>query len=359
MKTMLFLATLGTLVVGQSFATPQPLSDATFLASPAKPVKIIFDTDMYMDYDDVGALAMLHVMADAGEAEILGTISCTRDSMSVAAIEIINAYYGRDKLPLGCTARTGAVEGMRPLHKHFYTKLIHDYKKWVRHENSSSAPDAVKVYRRLLAAQEDKSVVICTVGFLTNIADLLTSKGDDISPLTGVELVAKKVKLWVAMACKYPRGKECNAHMDGRSSRIALEKCPVPILFSDFSCGINVVSGRKAAETTYPTASPVHDTFKRHLPSRENVKTGKYGYKPHQLLGHYSWDQTAVLAAVRGAGKYFNIERGTYRIVNDEGFNEWTPGADGPHARLTEKMPFAEVSRVIDDLIAVAPKGTK
>ncbi len=318
--------------------------------------KVIFDTDMYMDYDDVGALALLHTLADAGECEILGTISCTRDSMSVAAIEIINAYYGRTDLPVACTARSGGVAGMNDLHKHFYARLVKDYKDWVRHANSSDAPDAVRVYRRLLAGQEDGSVVICSVGFLTNIADLLMSKGDDISPLTGVELVAKKVKLWVAMACKYPRGKECNSKMDAASSRTAIEKCPVPILFSDFDYGIKVLSGRKVAETSYPTRNPVHDIFKRHLPSRESVKSGKSGYPADQPLGHFSWDQTAVLAAVRGTGTYFDTQRGTYKIVDDKGSNEWTPAANGPHARLVEKMPYGEVSRVIDDLIAVGQK---
>ena len=39
------------------------------------PVKIIFDTDLGPDYDDVGALAFLHAMADSGKAEILATIS--------------------------------------------------------------------------------------------------------------------------------------------------------------------------------------------------------------------------------------------------------------------------------------------
>ena len=31
-------------------------------------VKIIFDTDLGPDYDDVGALAFLHAMADSGKA---------------------------------------------------------------------------------------------------------------------------------------------------------------------------------------------------------------------------------------------------------------------------------------------------
>ena len=35
----------------------------------AESVKVIFDTDMLTDFDDVGALACLHALADAGECE--------------------------------------------------------------------------------------------------------------------------------------------------------------------------------------------------------------------------------------------------------------------------------------------------
>lgn len=48
-----------------------------------EPVRVIFDTDMYTDYDDAGALACLHMLADA-ECEILATVACTRDAMPVA-----------------------------------------------------------------------------------------------------------------------------------------------------------------------------------------------------------------------------------------------------------------------------------
>ena len=46
-------------------------------AADKAPVKIIFDTDMIGDYDDVGAMAVLHKLADAGECEILATVSST------------------------------------------------------------------------------------------------------------------------------------------------------------------------------------------------------------------------------------------------------------------------------------------
>ena len=60
---------------------------AGFAAGP----RILFDTDMVEDYDDVGALACLHALADEGKCEILAMASCTRDNQSVAAIEIVNA----------------------------------------------------------------------------------------------------------------------------------------------------------------------------------------------------------------------------------------------------------------------------
>ena len=66
-----------------------------------EPVKVIFDTDMYTDYDDIGALAMLHAMADAGEADLLAVLQNTRGNSGLAVVEIINRYYGRPDLPVG------------------------------------------------------------------------------------------------------------------------------------------------------------------------------------------------------------------------------------------------------------------
>ena len=54
--------------------------------------------------------------------------------------------------------------------------------------------DALTVLRETLSEAEDNSVVIVSLGFLHNIAQLLKSPADEISSLTGVELVRKKVK---------------------------------------------------------------------------------------------------------------------------------------------------------------------
>ena len=71
-----------------------------------RPVSIIFDTDIGTDVDDAGALAILHVMADRGEAKILATVSANRNRWCAPALDVINTYYGRPDLAIGCS-RTG------------------------------------------------------------------------------------------------------------------------------------------------------------------------------------------------------------------------------------------------------------
>src|SRR5512143_3377439 len=70
-------------------------------------VRIIFDSDLGPDYDDVGALAFLHAMADSGKAEILATLSSNKHELVVPSIEVINTYFGRPGLPLGAPRSDG------------------------------------------------------------------------------------------------------------------------------------------------------------------------------------------------------------------------------------------------------------
>ena len=65
------------------------------------PVSIILDTDIDTDCDDVGALAMLHALADNGEADILGVICNIPSQWCAPCVEAINHYYGRPEIPIG------------------------------------------------------------------------------------------------------------------------------------------------------------------------------------------------------------------------------------------------------------------
>ena len=329
------------------------------LAAGAQPAqKVVFDTDMVEDYDDVGALACLHALADAGECEILAMATCTRDNQSVAAVELINAFYGRADIPVGCTKEIGIVgvpskDPKRPGHRK-YVQLAKDYPEWVRHANSNDAPDANAVYRKALAAAPDHSVVFISVGFLTNMRRLLETKGDAFSPLDGKALVAQKVKFWAAMACRHPHGKEYNSAEDAESSRIALAEWPTPVFVSDFGYGRDVYSGRDVAERAYPYRNPVKDIFSRCLPTRAATHSPKAWDKEEG--GHSSWDETTVLAGVRPIDRYFGVEHGRYVMVGADGSDKWVPDPAAPGGRLVEKTPKAEIGRILNELIAREPK---
>src|SRR5688500_3048262 len=81
-----------------SIAGCLPASARAAEPAPRGPVKVIFDTDMDSDCDDVGALGMLHALADLGECEILATVVSSRSDGAAACVDAINTVYGRGDL---------------------------------------------------------------------------------------------------------------------------------------------------------------------------------------------------------------------------------------------------------------------
>src|SRR3954465_13091135 len=70
-------------------------------AQKQKPVSIIFDTDMGPDYDDVGAITLLHAFADSGKAKILATIASTKYEGVAAVLNVFNTYFKKPGIPIG------------------------------------------------------------------------------------------------------------------------------------------------------------------------------------------------------------------------------------------------------------------
>lgn len=152
-----------------------------------QPVPIIFDSDIGPDYDDIGAIAILHAMADNNECKILATIASNKHNRIAAVLDVMNTYFNQPDIPIG-VVRGNAVdmEALQKWDSLIVAKYPHDIK------SNEQAEDALELYRKTLAAQPDKSVTIVTVGFLTNMANLLQSKPDKFSPLSGSELIKKK-----------------------------------------------------------------------------------------------------------------------------------------------------------------------
>ena len=331
MKHVIFIFLTLLLLIACTNKTTQPTDVIT-------PVSIIFDTDLGPDYDDVGALTMLHALADSGQVNLLATISSNKNELVIPCIEVVNTYFNRPSIPVGAPKSEGGVD-LTTWHKVKWTEVLPtNYKHQTA--QTSDAPDAVKVYRQLLYASPDQSVVICTVGFFTNLKDLLLSGGDEISPLSGNELVSQKVKHLVSMAGSFPEGREFNVYCDTPASMVVFENWPTDILLSGFEIGDKVLTGKRLVQMNV-----------QNNPTKEAYALCFAEGDPD---GRMSWDQTAVLVAVKGTEPYFTTERGIMQVT-DDGNNTWTPDANGNHIRLIEKMPPEEVAVIIENYMMHQP----
>ncbi|TDE11763.1 nucleoside hydrolase [Dyadobacter psychrotolerans] len=300
--------------------------------SNRQPAAIILDTDIGPDYDDVGAMAVMHALADRGEVRPLAVISSNKNELVVPTIEIINTWFGRPELPTGAPKGVGASNGAS---QKWPEMLVEKYPHKIA--KTSDAPDAIETYRRVLSTQPDQSVTIVTVGFLTNLSNLLDSKPDKISLLSGTDLVKRKVKQLVSMAGAFPQGREYNVLVDSVASEKVFSKWPTPIIFSGFEIGKEIKTGLKVI-VNEKLDSPVKDVYAWAMPKSKD-----------DAQGRMSWDQTAVLVAVRGVMPYFSLKRG--RIIIEGGNNKWADDPMGPHAYLTEAMPFSQVTALIEGLM--------
>ena len=325
-------------------ATAPPISDEPvcgdgdgLLASDGQPVQVILDTGVGLGIDDLGALAVLHALADAGETEILATmVSVGGDPAAGQTVDAVNTYYDRPDLPVG------VVSGPAPSGPSPYTAAVAAGFS----NDLDDPPAAVDLYREVLSGQPDGSVTIVSGGFLTNLADLLASPPDDASDLTGEELVAAKVVRWVGIGGAYPRsedvleGPEFNFAQDTPAAQSAVSDWPTPVVFSGFEVGSEIFTATTLQDST-PADNPVRE-----------------GY----LLwgapdGFASFDLTAVLVAVRGtADGAFEVCTGR-NIVGDDGVTTWENRADGLQGYLRTVAPDDQIAATLEELMTAAPSS--
>jgi hypothetical protein len=309
---------------------PALLTCGELSAAQSAPVPVILDTDMGSDVDDVGAVAVLHALANRGEARILAMGVSIKNEWTPLCLDALNAYFHRPEIPLG------VVKGPALRDSSKYARLIaQEYPHSL--QSAASLPDAALLYRKILARQPDGSVVMISIGTLTNLRNLLQTPADESSPLSGVELVKQKVRAWVCMGGKFPKGREFNLVSDGPASAFAIRHWPTPIVFSGHEIGNVIMTGpglKKAA-----VASPVRRAFELY----------------NGLTPRASYDQTAVLYAIRGLdgglAEIWSVKSHGYLDVANDGSDVWRDSDDHRQAYLVEKAPPSTVAKIIEDLM--------
>ena len=290
-------------------------------------VKIIFDSDFDSDIDDVGALYLLHTLADRGEAEILATMLSTTHFWSPFALDAVNTFWNRPDIPIGVPYFEGVNKG-----SYYAVTIAREFPNKVGEQKNIE--DATKLYRRILASQDDGSVTLVSVGHLTNVARLLESEADEVSPLTGMELVSLKVKYWVAMLGE---GMNWNMRWDRPASETAINECPVPVIFT--TEGQEVKTGAKTQD----------------LEDNNPIKTVYRIWEKHyDEIDRSSWDQISTLFAIQGENDLFRLEGGTLSFSQEQGA-VWKTENSGKDFRLYNRVSNEEMAEAIEDLMIQLP----
>jgi purine nucleosidase len=291
------------------------------------PVRLIFDTDICGDCDDVLALGMIHSLQSRGVCSLLAVTVSVDNDLAAPFVDAVNTFYGRGAIPIGVVGKGGVVE------KSKYLSMVEekdpDGSLRYPHDrlSGSRAPSAMDVLRATLANQPDRSVVIAQVGFSTNLARLLDSAPDKHSPLSGKELVERKVRLLSLMAGAFQpiEGKkrylEYNVVKDVASAQALAARWPTAIVYSGFEIGISLPYPAISIERDYRYVKhhPLAEAYIRYIPPPHNRPT---------------WDLTSVLFAAQPDRGYFDVSPLGKVTVEPDGFTRFEPGSEGKHRYL-------------------------
>jgi len=309
-------------------------------------VKIIFDTDIGGDCDDAGALAMLHSLCNLGEAELVAVTACYASPYVAGCIDAINTYFKR-KVPVGINYESKTQsEGVYA--KALCTEFKNDYSP-EDYLNGNGAEDSLVLLRKILAESEDNSITFVITGTMSTAARLVKSEPDDISPLSGVELIKKKIKRTYAMGGRffetwpmpiiieshYVVTKEWNIKGDIDSAKIMCDMWPGELVFSSYEIGLWCVSMRRYVDTA----------------KKENPARRAYELHPRGRWGRESWDHTAMLAAVRPQYEYYHLHPWGKVSVDDEGVSIWKKSDKFKQSYLFPTVDYAEIVKIIDELV--------
>ena len=284
----------------------------------AAPVKIIFETDMTYDVDDVGALAVLHALADAGEAELLGVSFNETHRSGAAAIAAINTWYGRGDVPIG-TFRG-------ELHAPDRSRYLDHVATFPRDPGEHAVLESLALYQSVLGSQPDGSVTIVSVGFLNNLDVLLREEP---------RLVAAKVRQLVVMGGRHNDGFNLVRHSLVDVTQRVVTDWPTSLAITDF--GGSVRTG--AALEHVPFENPVREAYFR--------------YFGESFRGRSSWDQVAALYGVFGGGDWFeDVGEGEASLPNGHVWQLMAPHRTYVGAR----KEVGEFQAWIEELITRPPR---
>ncbi|CAI9627916.1 unnamed protein product [Alternaria burnsii] len=284
----------------------------TFGAQADCTTHLIVDTDIFSDVDDVAALLLAATLPNVSLLAV--NVNYPSAYSPLAASAVLN-FYGHPNTSIGMRrpyANESFFDDWAYELGEYTSKVAYHFSggslPWFKPERSW---EPVDLYRKSLSESADSSVTIASIGFFDNLSRLLNSTGDAYSPLSGPELIAKKVRKLAVMGGGYPSGHEYNFWGDNPlTTAHVVNNWPrtVPVTFLGTEVGDNVLSGAKL--TTEGT--------------KGDLVTAAYGWYVGYNTTRMSWDPLTVMYAVTGLGSSFEYGNTVgYNHVFPNGSNVW------------------------------------
>ncbi|MDR3314418.1 MAG: nucleoside hydrolase [Oscillospiraceae bacterium] len=313
---------------------------------------LLLDTDIGPDCDDAGAVAVLHALADLGLAHIAAAVCCTPDAAGAAALDAICAYYGRPNIPIGTNLPTAS--HLKPGWQKYNLYLAAHFPNRFQ---AQPAPDAVRVFRQALATAPDAGVDLVSIGWFTNIANLMRSPPDDISPLGGAALMEQKLRRIVSMAGCFDASRgaynvgcpgegifdtergEFNIISDLPAAQYVVQNWVGELLFCPFEAGAGILTGQGLTNAQ----SPVYQAYARYTEGD---------------MRRSSWDLVTVYFAVcgershlPGRAQLFATSPPGQISLDAQGRSRFLPKPGGRQRYITNTAADAEIAAVLEGLL--------
>jgi hypothetical protein len=301
---------------------------------------VIIDTDLSRWWDDATAIGIANVLQRQGAVNVLGIVSDVRNPIAVAAIDAIDTAYGHADFPLGAVAHSDADTAPHGFSDVLARRLPHTVR------NSGDVPEAVGLYRQLLARQPDGSVTIVALGAYTNLAGLLASPTDRA-------LVTAKVKRLVIMDGLFPGGigPVTNQKLDLAAARTVVAGAnntapwPTPIAWVDGLGGISTRVGGTLCAKARPD-NPMRIVYEA-LFKCGPVKDG-------------DWDAPTLLYALGDVPHVFSVlGQGGAAVINKQGGLSWQAKSPRRHDVYVHVVDQKTLNQRIEQLLTVKASGAQ
>ncbi len=303
---------------------------------------IIIDTDIGIDSDDAIALGILFEAHKKGECRILCACASSAREGASGALRGFLDFYGLYDIPVGKMKH----EPLECDKKNVYARALRE-----KFNSSEADEDAVSLMRRILS-ESDGNVTLCSIGPLSNIADLLKSEADENSLLCGRELFKEKISEYYLMggafdgnmSSYYKDGElmtEWNIAQDIESARFVSENCPSCMYFCPWEIGNRV--------KTYIGVSDNPMWYSMRLFAEDS------GVEDIGKFTRASWDPITCMWAIGGYEEYISTSEGGIIKINERGQTLYSKKDGGKHFyMLTGASNLAELERVMNEIAVKA-----